>query len=197
MEHPRSEFLARTVRAIDAGDAQAASELVPFLYGEMRRLAAVLMRRVPPGQTLQPTALVHEAYVRLVGDADRGWEGRGHFFGAAAQAMREILIEEARRKAALKRGGDRQRVDLDSGALAVEPAGHDVLALDEALQRLEVDDPRAARVVLLRYFAGLTIPETADALGVSTGTVERDWRFARASLYDWLADEPEGDQPGG
>ncbi len=193
MEHPRSEFLARTVRAIDSGDAQAASELVPFLYRELRQLAAALMRRLPPGQTLQPTALVHEAYVRLVGAEGSGWDGRGHFFGAAAQAMREILIQEARRKAALKRGGDRRRVELDSDALAIEPPGDDILALDEALRRLETEDPRAARVVLLRHFAGLTIPETAEVLGVSTGTVEREWRFARASLYDQLAGEPDGD----
>ena len=195
MGQPKSEFLARTVQAIVSGDDQASADLVPFLYGELRQLAGALMKRAPPGQTLQATALVHEAYVRLVG-SDTEWEGRRHFFGAAAQAMREILIQEARRKATLKRGGDRQRVDLDSRALAMaltRDDGFDLLALDEALQRLELDDPRAARVVMLRYFAGLTVPETAEALGVSTGTVERDWRFARASLYEELRDESEAD----
>lgn len=140
------------------------------------------LRKVPPGQTLQPTALVHEAYLRVVGSEDPGWDGRGHFFAAAAQAMRDILVEQARRKAAKKRGGDRQRVATEQAEPVFEPPSDDVLAIDEAVRRLEQDDPRKGQIVNLRYFAKLTAAETAEALGVSVGTVEREWRYIRAYL---------------
>ena len=162
-----------------------ARDLLPLVYEELRRLARARLRHVPPGQTLQPTALVHEAYLRVVGDADPGWDGRGHFFAAAARAMRDILVEEARRKMALKRGGDRRRVGADQVEPAVAPPSEDILAVDEAIRRLETDDPRKGQIVNLRYFARLTAAETASALGISVGTVGREWRYIRA----WLARE--------
>ena len=162
---------------------QPASELLPEVYGELRRLAAALTAQRGPGQTLQPTALVHEAYLRLVKDQDPGWEGRRHFFGAAARAMREILIEQARRKGRLKRGGGGKRVELAEGLAWIEPPADDVLALDEAISRLEAEDPRLAEVVMLRYYSGLSVEETAAVVGVSVSTLTRDWRYARA----WLA----------
>ncbi len=137
----------------------------------------------PPGQTLQPTALVHEAYLRLVGNQDPGWEGRRHFFGAAARAMREILIEQARRKGSRKHGGGARRVELSEGLALIEPPADDLLALDEAIQQLQAEQPHLAEVVLLRYYTGLSVEETADVVGRSASTVTRDWRFARA----WLA----------
>ena len=146
------------------------------------------MARLPPGSTLQATALVHEAYLRLVGEDKPSWNSRGHFFGAAAQAMRQILVDQARRKGSLKRGGDRRRIDLEVAEPAVVPPSVSILALDEALERLERDDPRKARIVMLRYFAGLTTKETAAALDVSVPTVEREWRFARTLLHTQLAD---------
>ncbi len=179
------------LRAAAEGDRDAAVKLLPMVYGELRKLARARMAHLAPGQTLLPTALVHEAYMRVVGQADPGWEGRRHFFGAAAQAMRDILVEQARRKAALKRGGDRRRFDLDECDLAFRPPGQDVLALDEALKQLEADDPRKGQIVNLRYFAGLTAEETAAALGVSVGTVEREWRYIRTWLYAQLS-EGEG-----
>jgi RNA polymerase sigma factor (TIGR02999 family) len=149
------------------------------------------MAREAPGQTLQATALVHEAYLRLIGDADPGWNGRGHFFGAAALAMRRILVEQARRKARLRHGGGQQRLDVDDAGVAVEPPGDDVLAVDRAVRRLEAEDPRKGRIVNLRYFAGLTTRETADVLGLSVGTIEREWRFIKT----WLQVELAGDWP--
>ena len=169
------------------------SEAEIYVYEELRRLARSLMAKTPPGNTLQPTALVHEAYLRLVGQEDPGWDCRGHFFAAAAQAMRQILVDQARRKAAAKHGGGQQRVDVDNLDLPIESPSEDMLALDEALHRLREQDPRKADVVMLRYFAGLTIAETARVLGISDKTVERDWRFARAVLYRQL-DLPEPDQ---
>jgi RNA polymerase sigma factor (TIGR02999 family) len=152
------------------------------------------MAKTPPGNTLQPTALVHEAYLRLVGREDPGWSSRGHFFAAAAQAMRHILVEQARRKGRQKHGGGRRRLDVDDVDLAIESPVEDMLALDEALSRLRESDKRKADVVMLRYFAGLTIEETAKMLGVSEPTVERDWRFARALLYDQLTPPEPGDR---
>lgn len=182
--------ITRLLHAAAAGDRDAAAALLPEVYGELRRLAEARLRRVPPGQTLQATALVHEAYLALVGRSDPGWNGRGHFFGAAAQAMREILIDQARRKAAFKRGGDLRR---DDAALALAPAeglpGEDLLALDAALTRLQAEHPERAQVVLLRHFAGLGEAEIAEILGVTTRTVERAWRFARAYLHAALAAE--------
>jgi RNA polymerase sigma factor (TIGR02999 family) len=170
-----------------AGDeVQAAADLLPVLYAELRRLAAVLTAQRAPGQTLTPTALVHEAYLRLVRNEDPGWQGRRHFFGAAAQAMREILIEQARRKGRLKRGGRGRRVELSEGLAWIEPPADDVLALDEAIGRLQAEDARLAEIVLLRYFGGLSVEETARVVGVSVSTLTRDWRYARACLAGFL-----------
>jgi RNA polymerase sigma factor (TIGR02999 family) len=164
-------------------EKQPAAELLPILYGELRRLAATLTARLAPGQTLEPTALVHEAYLRLVRDEESGWQGRRHFFGAAAQAMREILVEQARHKASLKHGGKVQRVELAEGLAWIEPPSSDLLALDEAIQQLEAEDPQVAEIVRLRYYTGLSVEETASVVGVSISTLTRDWRYARA----WLA----------
>jgi len=166
-----------------AAKKQPAAELLPVVYAELRRLAAALTVGLSPGQTVQPTALVHEAYLRLVRDHDPGWEGRRHFFGAAAQAMREILFEQARRKASLKHGGRARRIALSEGLAWVEPPSDDLLALDDAIQQLHAEDGRLAEIVLLRYYTGLSIEETANVVGESASTVKRDWRFARA----WLA----------
>jgi RNA polymerase sigma factor (TIGR02999 family) len=166
-----------------APDIQQAAELLPVVYAELRRLAVALSGRLPPGQTLQPTALVHEAYVRLVGDTDPGWNGRRHFFGAAARAMREILVEQARRKAALKHGGGARRVELIDGLAIIEPPADDLLAVDEAIEKLQAEKPHLAEIAMLRYFVGLSVDEAAAVLGISASTVARDWRFARA----WLA----------
>ena len=178
--------LTLVLHAATHGDREAAKKLLPLVYGELRKLARARMARLAPGQTLQPTALVHEAYLRVIGTADPGWEGRGHFFGAAARAMRDILVDQARRKASLKRGGDRARVDLEDFDLAIQPPGADVLALDEAIRQLEADDPRKGQIVNMRYFAGFTAEETAAALGVSVGTIEREWRYIRTWLHTQL-----------
>jgi RNA polymerase sigma factor (TIGR02999 family) len=174
-------------------ESRPAADLLPEVYAELRRLAAALTARLQPGQTLQPTALVHEAYLRLVRGTDPGWEGRRHFFGAAARAMREILIEQARRKASGKRGGGGRRVKLADGLALIEPPADDLLALDEAIGHLQAQKPHLAEVVLLRYFAGLSVQQTAEVLGRSVSTVVREWRFARA----WLAGRlGEGAPPG-
>ena len=186
-----SKPVTRVLRAAAEGDPGAAEKLLPLVYEELRNLARSRLRRLPPGQTLQPTALVHEAYMRVVGTDDPGWDGRGHFFAAAAQAMRNILVEQARRKMLLKRGGDRRRVDIEKVEPSLEPPSEDVLAVDEAVKRLEIDDPRKGQIVNLRYFARLTAAETAEALGVSVATVGREWRYIRA----WLERELSG--PGG
>ena len=178
--------LTQILQAAGKGDAAAAGRLWTLVYDELRALAHARVSHQQPGQTLQTTALVNEAYLKLVGSNDPGWEGRGHFFGAAAQAMRQILVDQARRKARVKHGGDRQRLDLDESAATIEPPTDDVLALDEALRELEKIDPRKARLVMLRYFAGLTWEETAKALGVSIATAERDWRYVKVWLYDRL-----------
>jgi RNA polymerase sigma factor (TIGR02999 family) len=164
-------------------EARLAADLMPAVYDELRRLAQALTLQLRPGQTLQATALVHEAYLRLVGDRDPGWQGRRHFFGAAAQAMRQILIEQARRKASHKHGGQSQRVELAEGMAYVEPPADDLLALDGAIQKLQASQPHLAEIVLLRYFTGLSVEETASVLGASVRTVYRDWRHART----WLA----------
>jgi RNA polymerase sigma factor (TIGR02999 family) len=176
--------------AIERGDPRAAERLLPLVYDELRRLAGRRMARQPVGHTLQPTELVHEAFLRLVKDGnERPWDSRGHFFAAAAEAMRRILVEHARRKAAVKRGGDLTRRELieDRIAAAFEPR-EDLIALDEALEKLARQDEVKARLVNLRYFAGLTIDESARALGISTATAERYWAYARA----WLAREIGG-----
>jgi len=180
--------------AIDSGDDGAASRLLPLLYTQLRDLARVLIARTPPGQTLQPTALVHEAYLRLVGKEGAGWRGRAHFFAAAARAMRDILVEAARRKASLKRGGGRKRLEVEPEALAISgPVPEDLLALDEALRKLEADDPRKGQIVDLRFFAGLEMAEIAEVLAVSEATVKREWRYTRAWLHKELAGEKRQD----
>ncbi len=173
--------LTRVLNAASTGDRKAAAELLPLVYDELRQLARARLAHQPPGTTLQPTALVHEAYLKLVGDADPGWDSRAHFFGAAARAMRDILVDQARRKRSLKRGGHARRVD--DIELAIAPPSEDLLALDEALTELEQQDERKARIVMLHYFAGLTLEETAVALGVSVPTVQREWRFTRSLLF--------------
>lgn len=172
------------ISAMGRGETQAAEELLPLVYDELRQLAASRLAEESPGHTLQATALVHEAYLRLVGDGvPTEWQGRRHFFGAAALAMRRILVESARRRQRIKRGGNREREDYDE-ALIVAPEIHeDVIALDEALERFAVVDSQAAELVNLRYFAGLTMAEAASALDMSTRTAERTWAFARAWLH--------------
>jgi RNA polymerase sigma factor (TIGR02999 family) len=187
--------VTQIIQAAEAGDPNAANELLPLVYNELRRLAAQRLRQEPPGQTLQATALVHEAFARLVGgDAAANWNSRGHFFAAAAEAMRRIIIEQARRKRSLKRGGDWRRVDLDSKCAISDSPSLDLVALDEALAKLATDQPEKADLVKLRFFAGLTMPEVAAALGISLATAERYWTFARGWLYAELCgstSEPE------
>jgi RNA polymerase sigma factor (TIGR02999 family) len=178
--------------AESTSEKQPAADLLPDVYAELRRLAATLSGRLGPGQTLQPTALVHEAYLRLVRDQDPGWEGRRHFFGAAARAMREILIEQSRRKATAKHGGASERVELTDGLAVIAPPAEDLLALDEAVQQLNIAKPHLAEIVMLRYYTGLTLEETASVVGKSLSTVKREWRFARAWLARRLGEDPPG-----
>ena len=183
---PMSE-VTRILSAIEQGDEHAAEQLLPLVYDELRQLAAQKLAQEKPGQTLQATALVHEAYLRLV-DVEKAqhWDSRGHFFAAAAEAMRRILIERARRKHSRSRGGRMRRVELDAGALLVAPEDHaaeDFLLLDEALRQFESEDPLKARLVKLRYFAGLSIQEAATALGISVASAKRYWIYARSWLY--------------
>ncbi|UCC99332.1 MAG: sigma-70 family RNA polymerase sigma factor [Phycisphaerales bacterium] len=179
--------VTRILTAIERGDAKAADELLPLVYEQLRRLAARKMSQEPPGQTLQATALVHEAYIRLVGSEDPNWSGRTHFFAAAAEAMRRILIDNARRKQRLKRGGEQQRVPLEDAAVAIEGPSEDILGLDEALTKLAIEDPVKADLVKLRYFAGLTIEQAAQMLGISRATADRYWSYARAWLFDEIS----------
>jgi RNA polymerase sigma factor (TIGR02999 family) len=178
---------SRILKALDAGDPSAASQLLPLVYDELRRLAVQKVSQENPEQSLNATALVHEAYLRLVGDHhEQGWNSRGHFFAAAAEAMRRILVENARRKHRLRHGGDRKRLPLSAANLAEEMTDDRLLAVDEALARLAEEDAQVAEVVKLRYFGGLTIKETADALGISVRTANRHWAYARAWLYQQL-----------
>jgi RNA polymerase sigma factor (TIGR02999 family) len=170
------------LRAAQAGDPEAAARLLPLVYDELRKLARTRMAKLPPGQTLQPTALVHEVYLRLIGKKDLHLESRRHFFFAAARAMRDILVEQARRKAGPKQGGRRQRVEFAENIIAVEPPSEDMLALHEALSELENEDPLKAQIVNLRYFAGMSVAETAQVLGISQRTLHRHWRFSKAWL---------------
>jgi RNA polymerase sigma factor (TIGR02999 family) len=179
--------VTRILTAIENGDSSAADELLPLVYQELRKLAAAKLAKENAGQTLQPTVLVHEAYLRLVdSDQPQQWNGRGHFFGAAAEAMRRILVENARRKRSQKHGGQMKRVDIDVANAITEGPSDDLLALDEALIRLEDQWPDKAKLVKLRYFAGLTIPEASQAMKISTATAERNWRFSRAWLHSQL-----------
>jgi len=182
--------VTRILNAIERGDARGTDELLPLIYEELRLLAAQKLSHELPGQTLQATALVHEAYLRLVGEERQNWDSRGHFFAAAAEAMRRILVENARRKKTQKRGGDRERMDLAVSDAAADDDLHcdDLLILDQALDKLSRKDEVKANVVKLRYFAGLTIEQTACSLGISPGTAKRYWTYARA----WLIREMGG-----
>jgi RNA polymerase sigma factor (TIGR02999 family) len=188
--------VTQILEAVEHGDPRAAEQLLPLIYDELRKLAAQQLANENPGQTLQPTALVHEAYLRLVGTGrPRDWDGRGHFFVAAAEAMRRILVEAARRKKRAKHGGGRKRLDLNAAepAAAIDPR-EDLVALDAALTRLTAEHPQAARLVELRHFSGLTVAEAAQALGIAHRTADRLWAFARAWLHRELtgtAAEPE------
>jgi RNA polymerase sigma factor (TIGR02999 family) len=184
--------VTRILSAIEQGDPHAASQLLPLVYDELRLLAAQKMAREVSGQTLQATALVHEAYLRLVGEEEgRHWNSRGHFFAAAAEAMRRILVEKARRKQRLRHGGGRRRLDLDQVAVLQVETAEELLELDEALERLAGEEAVVAEVVKLRYFAGLAIAETAVALGISVRTANRHWAYARAWLYQQLTQQAE------
>ena len=184
--------VTRLLDSIGRGEPQRARELLPLVYEELRKLAAARLSREPSGQTLQATALVHEAYLRLVGEGDgRSWANRGHFFAAAAEAMRRLLVEGARRKRARKRGGDVARLDLDPAMFAAPETPDDLIALDESLGRLEILAPTQAALVKLRYFAGLTIPQAAEALGIAPRTADAYWSYARAWLLADLRGESE------
>jgi RNA polymerase sigma factor (TIGR02999 family) len=180
--------VTRILNAIERGDAKATDGLLPLVYEELRLLAAQKLSHEPPGQTLQATALVHEAYIRLVGDAPQSWNSRGHFFAAAAEAMRRILIDNARRKQAQRHGGDQQRVPLDVVDVTARAAPEEILMLDEALTKLAGEDPQAAQIVKLRLFAGLSMDQAAAATGISRATAYRQWTYARA----WLRSEIHG-----
>jgi len=182
--------VTRILSAIEQGDPSAAEQLLPLVYDELRKLAAQKLAREKQGQTLETTALVHEAYMRLVGTAhEPHWNSRGHFFAAAAEAMRRILVESARRKRRRKHGREHPRIDLDSGCLVSAAPSLDLLALDEALSRLAEIEPAKAELVKLRFFAGLTMPEAAAAMDISLATAERYWTFAKSWLYAALVDD--------
>ncbi|HXU78901.1 MAG TPA: ECF-type sigma factor [Methylomirabilota bacterium] len=172
----------KILTAIERGDQKASAELLPLVYTELRRLAAFKMARIGPGQTLQPTALVHEAYLRLVGKSQQKWDSRGHFFAAAAEAMRRILIEKARHKSALRHGGGQQRVDIAELQLAAEFKDDELLAVNEALERFATLDKQRSELVKLRYFVGLTLEDAAEVLGISHTMAKRHWTYARAWL---------------
>ena len=174
---------------MDNKDRDLSDELLPLVYEELRKLAAHRLAHESPSHTLQPTALVHEAYLRLVGDDDVSWEGRGHFFAAAAESMRRILVEHARKRGRVKRGGGRHRVPIDVMDVAAEPESLDLVALDEALRRMKEQDLRMHQIVMLRFFAGLSVEDAAQALGVSARTVKREWSCARAWLFKALHGE--------
>jgi RNA polymerase sigma factor (TIGR02999 family) len=182
--------ITHILAAAQNGDPQAADQLLPLVYDELRKLAAQRLAQEKPGQTLQATALVHEAYLRLV-DADqaRQWDSRGHFFAAAAEAMRRILLNRARDKKCLKRGGRFQRVDLECLAVVDDASDEDLLAIDEALTRLAAESPPCAQLVKLRFFAGLTLAQASQSLGLARRTADRYWAYARARLYEMLGEE--------
>jgi len=183
--------ITRILSAMEQGNGQATNELLPLVYDELRRLATQRLSTEKPGQTLQATALVHEAYVRLVGSEEQNWDGRGHFFAAAAEAMRRIIIENARRKQRIKRGRDQHRVDLKEDLLLIGPPAEDLLALDEALEQLATEDRQSAEVVKLKYFAGFTTQQAAEVLGISVRTAYRDWEYARTWLRLKVSDGDE------
>jgi RNA polymerase sigma factor (TIGR02999 family) len=189
--------VTRILSAIEQGDRQAAGQLLPLVYSELRKLATQRLASEKPGQTLQATALVHEAYLRLVDvEKPQGWNSRGHFFAAAAEAMRRILVEQARRKRRSKHGGDLQRVDLDEALCVSDAPSEDLVTLDIVLTRLEAIDPLAAKLVKLRYFTGLSMPEAAKALGISLRTAERNWTYAKTWLHRELGGLSKEDSKG-
>ena len=177
------------LESVGRGERKATEELFPLVYEELRRMAAARMAGEAAGHTLQPTALVHEALLQLVGDGERSWQNRRHFFGAAAEAMRRILILNARRKSALKRGGAQSRVDIEDLEITAATPDEHILLIDEALQWLESDDPEMARMVLLKFFGGLTNEEVAENLGIGLRTVNRQWLYAKLKLFRWIRDQ--------
>lgn len=184
--------VTQILSAIEHGDPQAAAKLLPLVYEELRKLAAQRMAREKPGHTIEATALVHEAYLRLLGGgAEQPWNSRAHFFGAAAEAMRRILVESARQKHALRRGGDRQKLNIDLIEPAAPRISDDILALDEALEKLAQKDPMKAELIKLRYFAGLTMQQSAEALAISPATAHRYWNYARAWLHQEIVGKEE------
>lgn len=178
--------ITQVLQEVGRGEAQASEKLLPLVYQDLRRQAAAQMSREAAGQTLQPTALLHEAWLRVTGDGDRQWQNRAHFFGAAAEAMRRILIENARRKSRLKRGGDLVRVDAEQIELAATTPDEKVLLINDALEQLQVQDPEKAKVVVLKFFGGRTNQEVAESLAVTERTVERHWAYAKAWLFQHI-----------
>ena len=183
MSYEITSEITQVLQAIRSGDGRASEELLPLVYNELRRLAAARMAQEAAGQTLQATALVHEAWLRMVGDGDRTWQNRAHFFGAAAAAMRRILIERARRKATLKHGGGKERLDIEGLELAETTPDEKVLLVDDVLKQLEREQPERARVVVLKYFGGLTNKEVAEALDIGERSVDRHWMCAKSWLF--------------
>jgi RNA polymerase sigma factor (TIGR02999 family) len=181
--------ITKILGAMEQGDRQAAGELLPLVYEELRKLAAAKMASENPGQTLQPTALVHEAWLRLVGDANRKWNDRTHFFAAAAEAMRRILVDNARRKRAQRHGGGQQRLELLDLAAPSAPNDDQLLAVNDALDKFAALDPQKAELLKLRYFVGMTIEETSEALGISKATAKRHWDYAKAWLYEEIREQ--------
>jgi len=181
--------VTRILNAIEQGDPKAADELLPLVYEELRLLAVQKMSQEPPGQTLQATALVHEAYIRLVGAEAQNWDSRGHFFSAAAEAMRRILVDNARHKRSMRHGGHRQKMNLSDAFLVIEDPKEDILAVSEALDKLADEDQKLAEVIKLRYFAGLTLDQIATIMGIGRRTVDRYWALGRAWLYQEIIQE--------
>ena len=181
--------VTRILNAIEQGDAQAADELLPLIYEELRVLAAQKLSHELPGQTLQATALVHEAYIRLVGEETSNWDSSGHFFAAAAEAMRRILVDNARRKRSIRHGGNRQKLSLTEDFLTIEDPKGDLLALNEALDKLTNEDPKLAELIKLRYFAGLTLDQIAKMMGIGRRSADRYWALGRAWLYQEITQE--------
>jgi RNA polymerase sigma factor (TIGR02999 family) len=181
--------VTRILQSLERGEVQAADGLLPLVYDELRRLAAAKMAQEAPGQTLQPTALVHEAYLRLIGNQSQKWNGRAHFFGAAAEAMRRILIENARRKRAARHGGGQARLDINEIEIAAAAKDDELLAVSDALEKFATRDQQKAELVKLRYFVGLTTEEAAEVLGVSVPTADRWWNFSRAWLFEEIERE--------